>query len=289
MRTTVLLFLFTVCTLPARSQSHVLAGLKGTAVDVDINGRICVLDEATSTMTLLSKDGGRLGEVGGTGWEDNQFDAPRGLWARNSIDIFVADYGNHRIQRFDRNLNYVSTLFTRESSNPDERFGYPSDVALSRQGDLYICDTENSRILKISGSNRVERWFGGFDAGRGRLTRPRQVEIGPADRMYVLDGKRVVVFDAFGNFARDFNFGFEEEKAVLFADTKGLLIVGNDTLYWLDGFDRLALTVGLETLVPPAMGAVRGMAVSGEMLYILMQDRMAVIPDPRIPQENVKY
>lgn len=289
MRTTVLLFLITFCLLPARSQSPTLAGLKGTAVDVDINGRICLLDEEKSTITLFSKDGGKLGEVGGTGWESNQFDAPRGLWARNSIDIFVADAGNHRIQRFDRNLNYVSTLYTRESANPDERFGYPSDVALSRQGDLYICDTENSRILKVSGLSRVERSFGGFDAGRGRLTRPRQVEIGPGDRIYVLDGKRVVVFDAFGNFSRDFDFDLEEEHTILFADTKGLLIVGGDTLYWLDEFDRLVLTAGLETLVPPAMGEVRGMAVSGEMLYILMQDGMVTLPDPRIPQEKMKY
>jgi len=258
-------------------------------VDVDINGRICLLDEEKSTITLLSRDGSKAGEVGGTGWENNQFDAPRGLWARNSIDIFVADYGNHRIQRFDRNLNYVSSLHTRDSANPDERFGYPSDVALSRQGDLYVCDTENSRILKVSGLSRVERSFGGFDAGRGRLVRPRQVEIGPGDRVYVLDGKRIVVFDPFGNFARDFNFGVEEENALLFADTRGLLVVVGDTLYWLDDSDRLVLTLGLATLVPPTMGAVRGVAVSGERLYLLMEEGMVTVSDPRVLQENVKH
>lgn len=281
-----LLYLASFQTPPAFTQ---VSGARGLALDVDIHGRLYILDEKQNTVTLFSREGKPLARIGGAGWENDQFDSPRGIWARNGIDVFVADFGNHRIQRFDRNLNYVSTLLTRESPNPDERFGFPTDVSLSRQGDLYICDTENSRILKVSGLSRVERSFGGFDAGRGRLTRPRQAEIGPEDRVYVQDGPRIVVFDAFGNFTREFDFGLEEGSTAMFADMRGLLIAGRDSLYWLDSADRLALTSGMEALVGPEKGAPRGLAVSGGSMIMLFEEGPVTIPDPRTIQNNPRY
>ena len=145
-------------------------------LDVDIYGNIYILNTDRNTLKLFAKDRSLKREVGGSGWENDQFDRPSGLWARNGIDVFVADYGNHRIQRFDRHLSYVSTLYARENPDPDERFGYPTDVAVSRLGDLFICDSENSRIVKVNRFTQVERTFGGFSAGNYR--RPRGSDSG---------------------------------------------------------------------------------------------------------------
>ena len=162
--------------------------VQGTAIDVDLHGNVYVLDAEGNTLSEFDRSGGLLRVVGGPGWQDAQFDRPAGLWARNGIDVFVADYGNHRIERFDRALSFVSSFSTHDSGNPDERFGYPSDVALSREGGLFISDTENSRIVKVDQTNTVERTFGDFGAGKGRLTMPRMVGLGPKDEVYVLDG-----------------------------------------------------------------------------------------------------
>src|SRR5437867_9667221 len=124
--------------------AQVTRSASGERIDIDIYGNIYILSADRNTLKVLSKDRTLKREIGGSGWENDQFDRPTGVWARNGIDVFVADYGNHRIQRFDRNLNYVSTLYTRDNPNPEERFGYPTDVAVSRLGDLFICDTENS-------------------------------------------------------------------------------------------------------------------------------------------------
>ena len=135
------------------SQQPKTTTIAGSQVDIDIYGNIFALDEGRNTLTLFSDDYVKLRDVGGPGWEDDQFDLPRGLWARNGIDVFVADYGNHRIQRFDRNLNFVSSLFTRDNTNPEERFGYPTDVALSRldrPSGYFIAATENDNDRRKS-------------------------------------------------------------------------------------------------------------------------------------------
>ena len=119
-----------------------------------------------------------------------------------------------------------------------ERFGYPVDVALSRMGDLYICDGENSRILKVNGLNMVEKEFGGFGGGKGRLQKPTGVEIGPKDFLYILDGGRVVVFDSFGNYVRELCEGLFRNPVSVFADDNSIAVLDDDTLYCFDRNER---------------------------------------------------
>jgi DNA-binding beta-propeller fold protein YncE len=183
---------------------------------------------------LFGSDGTEVRSVGGQGWDNDQFDSPRGIWARNGVDIFIADYGNHRIQRFDRTLNFVSSFSTRERSNPDERFGYPADVALSRLGDLFICDTENSRILKVSRLSKVDRYFGGFDAGKGRLINPSRLALGPRDHIYVLDGSRIAVFDNFGNYLDDLGSGQLQGPVALDGDADIVVVADKGSIWFFD-------------------------------------------------------
>jgi len=222
--------------------------IAGSQVDIDIYGNIFALDEGRNILTLFSNDYVKLRDVGGPGWENDQFDLPRGLWVRNGIDVFVADYGNHRIQRFDRNLNFVSSLFTRDNTNPEERFGYPTDVALSRLGDLFIADGENLRIVKVNRFSKVEITFGGFDAGKGRLNAPAQLEVGPKDNVYVLDKSRIVVFDSFGNFLHELAEGVFKEPTALFADNDGVVVLDSGVLYCFDKEERPISTIPIDSI-----------------------------------------
>ncbi len=257
-------------------------GRQGQVIDVNNNGMITVADREQNVVILLNSDLQQVREVGGYGWGNDQFDQPSGIWARNGIDVFVADYGNHRIQRFDGKLNYISTLFTRTNDNPDERFGYPTDVTISRFGDLYICDSENSRILKVSAQNQVTGSIGGMDAGKGRLTRPTRVGVGPDDRICVLDGSRVVLFDAFGNFQQVLVEGVFHSPSVLYADPLGLLIVDGDMIYGFDAQLRPACALTTSALLGEnKLGPVYGLAVSRGRCYCLSPDGLTIVPDPR--------
>jgi hypothetical protein len=254
--------------------------LSGTALDVDLYGNIYVLDAEKNTLTLYDKSGLLLHDAGGPGWLDGQFDRPSGVWARNGIDVFIADYGNHRIERFDRSLNFVSSFSTRESDNPDDRFGYPSGVALSRLGELFLCDTENGRIVKVDRFSTVERTFGGMGGGKGHLAAPTSVAVGPKDAVYVLDGERVAVFDAFGNYLRDLMPGLLRRPSALFADNAVVAVLDSVEIFLFDADERPAGVVPRNTIPAPG-GDVRSLALSAGSLYILTGGGVLRVPDPR--------
>lgn len=254
--------------------------IRGTRIDVDIVGTLYVVDADRNAVTLYSKDRTRIREIGGQGWDNDQFDHPAGSWARNGIDVFVADYGNHRIQRFDRSLNYVATLSTRDSDDPNERFGYPTDVALSRLGDLFICDSENTRIVKVNRFSKVERVFGGFDAGKGRLQKPTQVEIGPHDDVYVLDGNRIVVFDTFGNFLHHLGDGIFTSPHCVSADSDCIVVLDSTTVYCFDEADRLASSILLRSLPLSPRTQVQTLALGQTALYLLTSEGLHIAPRP---------
>ena len=194
------------------------------ALTVDPSGNIFVLDGGTSEVFKYSSDGKLLHKIGGHGWSNDSFDQPSDIFTSNGLDFYVADYGNHRIQRFDRNLNYVSTLSLRDEENQNMRFGYPKSIAVDRFGALYLLDGENIRIMKLKG-NIVEKVFGGIDAGKGRLENPKKIRVSDDDKVYVLDAHSIVVFDIYGNFIQAYpETMFDDIRAIaLFSDGLALL------------------------------------------------------------------
>jgi len=200
----------------------------------------------------------------------------------NGIDLYVADYGNHRVQRFDRNLNYVSTLFTRDDPDPMKRFGYPSGVALSRLGELFILDGENVRVLKVNRANVVERTFGGIDAGRGRLRAPSDIVVGPGDRVYVVDRGRVVVFDTFGNYVRELMPLDEGGEARIAVDERGVVVLQGGTVSCFDREDRMVRAAESGGMLPSRAAAV-DVALHAGRLYVLTEGALWAVADPRAP------
>lgn len=262
---------------PAQIAAAQQTAMTGTALDVDLYGNVYVLDAERATLTLLDRNLATLAVIGQPGWDNGRFDRPAAVWARNGMDVFVADYGNHRIQRFDRQLAFVSSLSTRESDNPDERFGYPTDVALSRLGDLFVCDGENQRVLRINRLSQVEKVIGGFDAGEGKLERPTKIGLGPDDDLFVLDGHRILVFDAFGNFLTLLYKSMWKAPSALYADAERVVVADGGELFCF-GPERQLL--GRMRPGGESTGAIRGIGASGGQLFLLGEHGLSVLPDP---------
>ncbi|AFH49074.1 Hypothetical protein IALB_1364 [Ignavibacterium album JCM 16511] len=162
------------------------------------NGFIYITDKGNDEVIQLDTLGNILRDVGGFGWNQAQFDEPVDVFA-DPLSVYVTDKNNHRIQRFDRNLNFISQLFTHENDNPDERFGYPLSCVVSNQGDLYVLDSENKRIVKFDLFGNFKLQFGGIDAGEFALGNPVAMAISSNGIIFIADQNFLIAFDQFGN------------------------------------------------------------------------------------------
>lgn len=169
-----------------------------TSFHITSNGFIYVTDKGNDEVIQLDTLGNIIKDIGGFGWNSSQFDEPVDVFA-DPLSVYVTDKNNHRIQRFDRNLNFISLLTTRERENPDEKFGYPLGCVVSNQGDLYVLDSENKRVLKFDLFGNFQMNFGGIDAGAFRLKAPTSLAINSSGNIYVADENSIILFDQFGN------------------------------------------------------------------------------------------
>ncbi len=256
-------------------------------ISVSPNGQIYVADTGNNKVKVYSPSGDSLREIGGYGWGQLEFDRPYDVFAGSGLNIYVADYGNHRIQRFDKDLNYISTLYTRDDDNVSKRFGYPAGVSLSRLGDLFILDTENLRVVKVNTFSTIERTFGGIDAGKGRLRAPRQLNATGKDIICILDDDRVVLFDNFGNYIRSIGEGLLRDPLGMATENDTIYVVDGQSVYVFNSDGRL-----LRMLTPSnenegkVNGSFKDLAIYGNRLFLLTDHRLHVFSMRKNPLDN---
>lgn len=76
---------------------------------------------------------------------------PQGLYVRDNM-IYICDSGNNRIVELESGKDglEVKRIITEFRGNVEKKnFSNPTDVAVSEEGDIYIADQGNSRILKL--------------------------------------------------------------------------------------------------------------------------------------------
>ena len=179
---------------------------KASSFYITANGLIYVSDSGKDEIIMLDTLGAGLKTFGGYGWDENSFDDPSDVFA-DPLTIYIADKNNNSIKRFDKNLNFLSSLNTEDNDNPEEQFKYPISCATSNQGDLYFIESENKRIMKFDIFGNFIMNFGGFDAGKYQLANPTQLAINSLNDIFVIDGNDIVVFDQYGNGVSKINVG----------------------------------------------------------------------------------
>lgn len=197
------------------------------------SGVIYALDGDGNKLLKISSDGELLNRIGGFGWSDEQFDLPADIWV-TGLDIFIADQNNHRIQRYDIELNFISTLegVSEETGNID--FEYPSAVAQSNRGNVYIADPVNGQVLKYSSEGNFLLQFGGLGYNEGRLIEPVSIGITSNETVIVADRERnmILMFDEFGNYLNSAGEG-------LFSDILAVVTTNENQIVVLDGGNKL--------------------------------------------------
>jgi DNA-binding beta-propeller fold protein YncE len=132
---------------------------------------------------------------GGHGTGKGQFDTPRAIAVDSAGNIFVADTGNARIEKFSPTGAFLSAIGTK--GNGYGQLGTPNGIAIDRLGNIYVADASRDRIEKLASSgNVIAEWKGPEPGFYG----PRRIAISPDNSIYVVDQgrNRIVKFNADG-------------------------------------------------------------------------------------------
>jgi DNA-binding beta-propeller fold protein YncE len=113
---------------------------------------------------------------GGHGNGRGQFDNPRGIAIDSAGNIFVADTGNGRIEKFSPNGTFVTSI---------GQFEAPNGIAIDHAGNIYVAEIGSKhRVQKLTPDGKfIAEWAPG-------LYGPRRIAIGPDNSIYVVDSGR---------------------------------------------------------------------------------------------------
>lgn len=160
---------------------------------------------APGSISLLAGSLQRAGSQDGIGTQA-QFNGLRGVAQDGAGIIYVADTDNHTIRRIDPS-GAVSTLAgaagqpgSADGTGAAARFAQPRAVAVGASGDVYVADTGNHVIRKISSAGVVTTVAGsagqpGAIDGPGsaaRFTSPRGLALDAAGSLFVADASGAV-------------------------------------------------------------------------------------------------
>jgi DNA-binding beta-propeller fold protein YncE len=157
------------------------------------NHRIRKITPAGEVSTLAGGEEGFADDIG----INAKFYRPSGIAIGAAGHLYVAEFGNHRIRKITP-AGEVSTLAGGEEGfadgiGGDAMFSYPSDIAIDAAGNLYVADTVNDSIRKITPAGEVstlaggERGFADGIENDAKFDRPYGIAIDAAGHLYVAD------------------------------------------------------------------------------------------------------
>jgi len=245
-------------------------------ISVNIKGDIFIIDTGNNRIQKFSGKGKFLKLVGGFGWSTAQFDNPSAICARDGLRVLVADKNNHRILHYDSNLNFVSVTDGTAINNESLRFRFPVGVIRSDTGELFIIDSENSRVVRINSFGIPEHSFGGYGSPGKPLINPVKIAAKGSERLYVSDAgrKEIVVYDYFGNYLHTIGKGVLQQPAGLDIDENGNIFICDTAASQVFVFSSSGQMIA--RLVHPTVTAPIDIAFALNRVYILDKENAAV-------------
>lgn len=184
----------------------------GTAVAPD--GTIYVADtennrirrivggDSNTIVTVVGTGAAGFGGDGGAG-TNAQVNSPRGMTVDRSGNLYFADSGNNRVRKLDTNGVVTTVAGTGTAGFGGDnglainaQLNDPRGVAITRDGTLYIADTENNRVRKVGTDGIVATVAGTGTAGlsgdggsgqQAQLNKPSGVGVDAQGRVFIAD------------------------------------------------------------------------------------------------------
>ena len=209
-------------------------------VEVDAAGNLYVADSGNNRMQKFSGAGAALSEPpaafllkwGTIGSGNGQFQNAYGVTTDAAGNIFVADVGNNRIQKFSATGAYLTQWGAFGSGNG--QFSSPYGVATDGAGNVYVADGSNSRVQKFSSAGFYITQWGTLGSGSGQFNNPIGVATDAAGNVYVVEqfNHRVQKFTGSGAYLAQ--WGTNGSGNGQFANPAGLAADASGNVYVAD-------------------------------------------------------
>ena len=246
---------------------------------------------ASALLTVTARPGIALlaGNIGGPGNRDGvgqiaSFNSPAGAAIDSAGNVYVGDYGNHLVRKITP-AGVVTTLAgspgvsgSADGIGSAARFSFLHQIAVDAAGIVYVADTGNSTIRKVTSSGAVTTLAGspgspGSTDGIGaaaQFSLPTGVAIDGAGNVYVADsGNHTIrkitpagVVTTLAGSAGMAGFANGAGAAALFSSPSGVITDGAGNVYVSDTGNHLIRKVTSGGVVTTLAGApgVRGSA-----------------------------
>ncbi|KPL09296.1 MAG: hypothetical protein AMS26_23020, partial [Bacteroides sp. SM23_62] len=197
-----------------------------SGIAIDAESFIYVSDTNNHRIQKFTPDGQFVTKWGSEGSDDGQFDfflqdnrlAQGGIATDINGDVYVADTGNNRIQKFDSDGVFIMKWGTEGSG--EGQFNNPEWIAIDTNGNVYVADTGNNRIQKFDLNGGFITQWGTEGSGEGQFDTPLGIDVDTNGNVYVADQRnhRIQVFDADGNYIA------EHEARIPLSTTSGSIL-----------------------------------------------------------------
>ena len=180
----------------------------------------------------------------GNGWGSGPTNLrhPLDVTVDGASNIYIADYGNARVQQYNGALTYVRTFGVTGVPYLTDAFHWntPSGLAVAADNRFFLTEEFGNRLIAIDATG-APLWTVGAAGvnmdltGNDRLNRPMDVAVAPNGNLYVADAgnHRVQVFNASGGYVTTIGSG-EGQGNNQFSWPNGVFVAPDGALYVAD-------------------------------------------------------